>query len=103
MGVYRFLCPSLPVGITPCFSLTLPRPMKHDETRWLVKMKSAQIEAWILRIADRIKGGKPLEDSRVEIKAEWTDPIPAARRIAAHANAAGGEPILWIIGIDEVR
>ena len=28
-------------------------------------------------------------------------PALAARKIAGHANAARGEPILWIIGLDE--
>jgi hypothetical protein len=65
-------------------------------------MKPSQIENWTLLIAERVKRGEPLEDSRVEIKARWIpDPNAAARRIGGHVNAAGGEPILWIIGIDE--
>lgn len=35
------------------------------------------------------------------IEGSWIDGHKAARRIAAHANAASGESILWIIGIDE--
>jgi hypothetical protein len=38
----------------------------------------------------------------VELKATWpTDTYRTARRIAGHANASGGEPILWLLGIDE--
>jgi hypothetical protein len=38
----------------------------------------------------------------VELKAEWpNDPEKAARRLAGHANAALGERILWLIGVDE--
>src|SRR5262249_4597625 len=47
---------------------------------------------------------QPIEDSRVELKAKWPDePAKAARRIAGHANAARGEHILWLIGVDEVN
>jgi hypothetical protein len=61
------------------------------------------IEAWVLRVVDQQKRNQPCEDSRVEMKAEWLDPSKAARQIAGHANAARGESILWIIGIDESR
>lgn len=63
----------------------------------------SQLEAWILSLADRVLRHQPIEDSRVELKAEWPDPVRAARRIAGHANASGGERILWIVGIDERR
>ena len=59
------------------------------------------IEAWVLRIGDQQKRNQPCEDSRVEMKSRWPDPQKVARLIAAHANAARGENILWIIGIDE--
>lgn len=44
---------------------------------------------------------QPIEDSRVEAKSEWPEARRAARQIAAHANEARGEPILWLIGLDE--
>lgn len=46
---------------------------------------------------------KDTEDQRVELKAEWPDPGKAARRIGGHANAARGDTILWLIGVDESR
>ena len=64
-------------------------------------MLKHQLESWTLDILDRVTGGNPVEDSRVELKREWPTPVEAARRIAGHANAAQGEPILWLIGIDE--
>lgn len=64
-------------------------------------IRSTQIEGWVLSIYDLVREGKKVEDSRVELKADWPDPKRAARRIAGHANAARGEPILWIIGLDE--
>lgn len=66
-------------------------------------MKATQLEAWVLSVYTAVRSHKQVEDFRVELKALWPDPQKAARRLAAHANAAGGEPILWIIGLDEER
>jgi hypothetical protein len=63
-------------------------------------MKSLEIEAWALRIIDAVKNNAPHEDSRAECKMSWIPPKKAARRLAAHANAAGGEPILWLVGLE---
>jgi hypothetical protein len=62
-----------------------------------------QIEAWVLSIVDRVREKQPIEDDRVELKADWPDAAKAARRIAGHANASGGGSLLWIIGLDEQR
>ena len=64
-------------------------------------MNSFQIEAWVYIIIEQVENGKPDEDSRVELKSDWIDPIKAARQIAAHANTIHGEQILWIIGVDQ--
>lgn len=64
-------------------------------------MLKHQLEGWALDVLDRVTSGGRLEDARVEIKREWPDPVEAARRIAGHANAARGAPILWLIGVDE--
>jgi len=53
-------------------------------------------------VVEQIRCGQPNEDARVELKAAWpNDAYKAARQIAAHANPAGGEPILWVIGVDQ--
>jgi hypothetical protein len=65
-------------------------------------MTYSEIERWALRVVEQIKRGQPNEDARVELKAEWPgETHKAARQIAAHANPAGGEPILWLIGVDQ--
>jgi hypothetical protein len=65
-------------------------------------MNTREIESWALRVIDRVEAHQPNEDSKVELKSDWpTDYSKAARRIAGHANAARGEPILWLIGVDE--
>lgn len=65
-------------------------------------MRNHEIESWALRILDRVKSGQPIdEDNRVELKADWKDSERIARQLAGHANTARGEPILWLIGVDE--
>lgn len=64
-------------------------------------MRKSELEAWVLNIIDRVESGQPNEDARVQLKREWLEPKKVARRIASHANAAGGEPVLWIIGVDQ--
>jgi hypothetical protein len=60
-----------------------------------------EIEAWALRVVDAVRRGDRVEDSAVELKSDWPPPEKAARLIAAHANAARGNPILWVIGLHE--
>lgn len=60
-----------------------------------------QIEARALAVYDAVKSGKRVEDALVELKRQWPDPQKAARRLAGHANAARGEAIIWIVGLDE--
>lgn len=65
-------------------------------------MRKQEIEFRVLNIIERVVKQQPIEDDTVELKAEWPhDHYRAARRIAGHANAARGEPILWLIGVDE--
>jgi hypothetical protein len=65
-------------------------------------MRPALLERWVHDVLHRAELLQPTEDSRVELKREWIPDLQkAARRIAAHANAAQGEPILWLIGVDE--
>lgn len=65
-------------------------------------MKNSEIESWALRTISQAQSQQPSEDSRVELKSIWPpDYSKAARRIAAHLNAARGEPLLWLIGVDE--
>ncbi len=67
-------------------------------------MQTHELEAWVLSIVEGVKSARPVEDFRVELKAEWpSDYNRAARRLAGHCNAAHGEPILWVVGLDEER
>jgi hypothetical protein len=64
-------------------------------------MTKQQIEAWALRMVDRVSKNEPHEDAFEEAKATWVPAPQAARRIAGLCNAAGQEPVLWVIGLDE--
>jgi hypothetical protein len=64
-------------------------------------MRKSEVETWASQIVDRLRAGQPLEDSRVELKREWIDAVKAARQLAGHANAARGDDILWLVGLDE--
>src|SRR4051812_36862267 len=64
-------------------------------------MKPSQLELWSRKVVASVLDGNTVEDSRVELKTNWISPDKAAERLAAHANAARGECILWIFGIDE--
>ncbi len=64
-------------------------------------MNKLQLDNWVYSIIDRVNSGQPNEDSRVELKREWIPVEKAARQLGGHANAARGENILWIVGVDE--
>src|SRR5687767_11462689 len=64
-------------------------------------MRPQEVEIWARNVVDALTSNRPVEDIRLELKAAWIDPPNAARRLAAHANAARGSSILWLIGVDE--
>jgi hypothetical protein len=65
-------------------------------------VRQQQLEAQVLTIVDAVVAGHRVEDDRVECKADWpADHKRSARQLAGLANAAAGEPILLIVGLDE--
>jgi len=64
-------------------------------------MKPLEVNAWAQSILQRVRSRQPTEDTRVECKASWLDVQHVARQLAGMANVAKGEPILWLIGVDE--
>jgi hypothetical protein len=64
-------------------------------------MTNAQIETWALRAIDTMMAGGQDEVSHVEMKGKWPEGHASfARQLAGQANAARGQPIIWIIGPD---
>jgi hypothetical protein len=67
-------------------------------------MQASELEYWILQIVKRVERSEAIEDFRIEAKGVWPDDYAkAARQLAGHCNAAHGEPVLWIIGLDEQK
>ncbi|HEX9951254.1 MAG TPA: hypothetical protein VGB53_05760 [Rubricoccaceae bacterium] len=65
-------------------------------------MTALQLEALAMQTAARVEAGHRIEDSFIEAKREWPTDYPRiARRLAAHANEMRGQPIVWVIGVDE--
>lgn len=64
-------------------------------------MKPLEVKNWVLTIIQRVQSRQPTEDTRVECKASWLEAKSVVRQLAGHANAAKGEPVLWLIGVDE--
>ncbi len=68
----------------------------------LEKVQQHELELRVLELIEAAAQGRPTEDALVELKSAWpSDLHKMARRLAGHANAAGGSPILWLIGVDE--
>jgi hypothetical protein len=63
-------------------------------------MTASEVERWALAVVDRLIRLGQREDDRVEFKREPPDAIKFARTLAGHANAARGEHILWLLGVD---
>jgi hypothetical protein len=66
-----------------------------------MSMTRGELLARCIPIVEAAKEGKPVEDSFVELKSELPQEEKAARGLAGLANAAGGEPVIWLVGIDE--
>jgi len=66
-----------------------------------MSVKRSELLARCIPILDAAKDGKPVEDSFVELKSELPEEAKAARVLAGSANAAGGESVIWLVGIDE--
>lgn len=66
-------------------------------------MRPTDLEHRVLGIIDAVQRGSPVESSLVELKSAWPEAKRSARRLAGHCNAARGDPVLWIIGVDETE
>jgi hypothetical protein len=64
-------------------------------------MNASEVKNWALKVIEGVRSGRTGEDGRVECKASWIDAKSIARQFAGHANAAKGEPILWLVGVDD--
>jgi hypothetical protein len=64
-------------------------------------MLQVDVEEWAYRVVRDAAKDIHVEDNRVELKANWSEVRVIARQLGGHANAAAGEPLLWLLGVDE--
>lgn len=63
-------------------------------------MRAIDLEARVIAAVDRIREGKLVEYDLIECKRDWPQDSKA-RQLAGSLNRAGGDPVIYIIGIDE--
>ena len=64
-------------------------------------MRRAELETRALAAVDALRRGERIEDDLIECKCIWPDPAKAPRQLAGSCNRATGEPVIWIVGVDE--
>ena len=65
-------------------------------------MKAADLEVLVCDAIDRAMRGENVEGTTIELKSDWPASYSkAARQLAGLANAARGEPVTLVIGVDE--
>jgi len=53
-------------------------------------------------VVEATRNGRPQEDSYTELKADLPSDIErTSRQLVGHANSANGEPVLWVVGVQE--
>ncbi|MDQ0825358.1 hypothetical protein QFZ60_001531 [Arthrobacter sp. B2I5] len=63
-------------------------------------MRAIDLEARVISAVDRIRAGQSAEHDFIECKRDWPQDSKA-RQLAGSLNRAGGDPVVYIIGIDE--
>lgn len=71
------------------------------ETRTIATVTPQELEVLVRRTARAVLRGERYEDSTIELKSEHPEAHKLARQVAAHANAARGDDIVWIFGLRE--
>jgi hypothetical protein len=63
-------------------------------------MRGIDLEARVITAIDQMREGRQVENDFIECKREWPSESKA-RQLAASLNRAAGDPVIYIIGIDE--
>lgn len=66
-------------------------------------MRADELEVWVRRVLRDVEAGRTVEESRVELKSRFMDPVKAAHQLAGLANSARTQHVLWIVGADDRR
>ena len=54
----------------------------------------------MLAAVEALRRGEKIEDDHLECKRQWPEP-EKVRQLAGAANHAAGDPVIWVVGIDE--
>lgn len=63
-------------------------------------MRAIDLEARVITAVDQIRSGQQVEHDFIECKRSWPQE-DKARQLAGSLNRAAGDPVIYIIGIDE--
>lgn len=63
-------------------------------------MRAIDLEARVITAVDQLRAGQNVEHDLIECKRSWPQE-QKARQLAGSLNRAGGDPVVYIIGIDE--
>ncbi|WP_230116636.1 hypothetical protein [Arthrobacter sp. Bi83] len=63
-------------------------------------MRAIDLEARVISAVDQLRAGQNVEHDLIECKRSWPQE-KKARQLAGSLNRAGGDPVIYIIGIDE--
>jgi hypothetical protein len=63
-------------------------------------MRAIDLEAKVITAVDQLRAGQHVEHDLIECKRSWPQE-QKARQLAGSLNRAGGDPVVYIIGIDE--
>ncbi|BCW40336.1 hypothetical protein StoSoilB3_18710 [Arthrobacter sp. StoSoilB3] len=63
-------------------------------------MRAIDLETRVITAVDQIRAGHQVENDFIECKRDWPSDNKA-RQLAGSLNRAGGDPVIYIIGIDE--
>lgn len=63
-------------------------------------MRAIDLETRVLAAVDQIRRGQQVETDFIECKREWPED-KKARQLAGSLNRAAGDPVIYIVGIDE--
>lgn len=63
-------------------------------------MRAIDLEARVITAVDQLRAGQHVEHDLIECKRSWPQE-QKARQLAGSLNRAGGDPVIYIIGIDE--
>lgn len=63
-------------------------------------MRAIDLEARVISAVDQIRAGQSVENDFIECKRDWPKENKA-RQLAGSLNRAAGDPVVYIIGIDE--